>query len=145
MQPTSPFKMKNTCFVLQCQRQASAEDSLCSKAASFFLLLCTSFLLAHIQLAAAQWALWEKLLAPAPHPGPALSCLFLDWSVSCTPAFCQGAEEVGVVLLTIWHSAWGSVHTLAVCVQIQSFWVMGVKTKQTEKGRARNVHCLHIW
>lgn len=84
-------------------------------------------------MAAAQWALWEKLLAPAPHPGLGLSCLFLDWSVSCTPAFCQGTEEVGVVLLTIWHSAGGRVHTLAVWNHIQSFWAMRVKTKQAER------------
>lgn len=129
----APFKMKNTCFVLQRQRQASAEVPLCSKAPSFFLLLRTSFLPAQIPLAAAQWALWEKLLAPAPHPGPALSCLFLDSSVRGTPAFCQDAEEVGVVLLTIWHRAGGSVHTLAVWNHIQSFWALCVKTKQTER------------
>lgn len=115
----APFQM-NTCFVLQCQRQASAEVPLCSKAASFFLLLHTSFLPAQIPLAAAQWALWDKLLAPAPHPGPALSCLFLDSSVRGTPALCQDVEEVGVVLLTTWHSAGGSVHTLAVWNHIQS-------------------------
>lgn len=136
--------MKNTCFVLQCQRQASAEVPLCSKAASFFLLLRTSFLPAQIPLAAAQWALWEKLLAPASHPGPALSGLFLDSSVRGTPAFCQDAEEVGVVLLTIWHSAGGSVHTLAVWNHIQSSGCC-VWKQNKQKGRARNVHCLYIW